>query len=86
VIGHRGRKYSIFKNKKQIAFWQQEAITWLSGDNYRILANNDCNFELIIAFCLILDNANGGGNNIFTINIGHIGKEIKKFDQKWRPI
>jgi hypothetical protein len=27
-----------------------KSVTWFDGDNYRIVADNDCDFELIISF------------------------------------
>jgi hypothetical protein len=49
IFGHKGRKYSILKNK-QVAYWNKNCVTWFDGDNYRIVADNDCDFELIISF------------------------------------
>ncbi|MFV5698390.1 hypothetical protein ACM55H_08460 [Flavobacterium sp. ZT3R17] len=86
IYGHSGRKYSIYKNEKQIAYWLEEAVTFLAGDNYKIFANNDTEHELIIAFCLILDNASSKTNgSIFTLNIGNIGQETKEFNTRWKP-
>jgi uncharacterized protein YxjI len=87
IYGHRGRKWSIFKNDNQIAYWTEQAVTFLSGDNYKIFANKNAEHELIIAFCLILDNASASTNgSLFTFNVGNIGNETKVFDVKWKPI
>ena len=56
IYGHRGRKYSIFKNDIQGAWWDRKAVTWFAGDNYKIIADKDCDIDLIISFCLIVDN------------------------------
>lgn len=88
VFGHRGKKYSVFKNNNQIAFWDKNTVVWFEGDNYVITANNDCDIELIISFCLIIDNKseNGSSNgNTLTIDIGNIGFEARKFDVNWKP-
>src|SRR6185312_489271 len=53
IYGHTGRKYSIFKNSKQVAWWTKAAVTWFEGDNYSIIADDDAEFDLIISFCLI---------------------------------
>jgi hypothetical protein len=87
VFGHRGRKYSVYKNDKQIAWWDKQAVTWFNGDNYKLLADNDCDYELIISFCLIIDNAKSDNNegNTLTIDFGNIGPQVKKFDPAWQP-
>ena len=87
IYGHRGRKYSVYKNDMQVAYWEKQSVTWFEGDNYKILANNDCNVELIIAFCLIIDNYKSKkhkGNSV-TFNIGNIGGEVKQFNPDWQP-
>jgi uncharacterized protein YxjI len=86
IYRHRGLKYSIFKNNQQIAWWEKSTITWFEGDNYRIIANNDCDTDLIISFCLIIDNISGHHDTqIMTINIGNIGFQAKTFDSLWQP-
>ena len=56
IYGHRRRKYSIYKNGIQVAWWDKKAVTWFAGDNYTIIANRDANAELLMTFCLIIDN------------------------------
>lgn len=87
IYGHRGRKYSIFKNNIQVAWWDKNLVTWFNGDNYQMNADNDCDGELIIAFCLIIDNKSESKNDNNTLNIdfGNIGWEAKKFDTNWTP-
>ncbi|MGN7784471.1 hypothetical protein ACTJIJ_08090 [Niabella sp. 22666] len=87
IFGHRGRKYSVYKNDKQIAWWDKRAVAWFNGDNYKIIADKDCDHELIISFCLMIDNTQSNDNdvNILTIDIGNIGPQAKKFDPTWQP-
>lgn len=87
IFGHRGRKYSVFKNKEQVAWWDKNCVTWFEGDNYRIIADNDSDFELIVSFCLIIDNSSSNSNdgNTVTFDIGNIGPEVVKFDSNWEP-
>ena len=42
IYGHRGRKYSIYKNGTQVGWWEKAGVSWFSGDNYKIIADNDC--------------------------------------------
>jgi len=86
IYGHLGRKYSVYKNDIQIAWWKKGAITWFEGDNYVIAADDDSDRHLLIAFCLIIDNMQGNhGENALTIHIGHMGLQSKKFDSDWLP-
>lgn len=90
IYGHRGRKYSVYKNDKQVACWDKEAVTWFEGDNYAIFADDDSDHELIIAFCLIIDNQFNNdksfSTNTVTIDFGNIGGQVKKFNPEWQPI
>jgi hypothetical protein len=56
IYGHRGRKYSIYKNDQQVAWWDKEAVGWFAGDNYKIFANANSDPELLISFCLVIGN------------------------------
>jgi uncharacterized protein YxjI len=88
IYGHRGRKYSVYKNDKQIAWWNKEAVTWFNGDNYTILADGDNNdVQLIIAFCLIIDNFYHDESKRGAVNFdfGNIGGQVRKFDPDWQP-
>lgn len=87
IFGHKGRKYSIYKNDKQVAWWDKKAVAWFNGDNYKIIADKDCDHELIISFCLIIDNIQSNDNevNLLTVDLGNIGPHEKKFDATWQP-
>jgi uncharacterized protein YxjI len=88
IYGHRGRKYSIYKNDNQIAWWEKQAVTWFNGDNYSKLADNGSNdVELIIAFCLIIDNFYHADNEKSAVkfDIGNIGGQVRKFNPGWQP-
>lgn len=88
IFGHRGRKYSIYKNNKQVAWWDKKAVAWFNGDNYKIIADKDCDPELIVSFCLIIDNtrSNDNNGNALTIDLGNIGPQARKFDPTWQPM
>jgi uncharacterized protein YxjI len=87
IYAHRGRKYSVYKNDKQIAWWDKEAVTWFKGDNYKIIADKDCDKLLIISFCLAIDNyaSNDKEKSTVNFNIGRIGPQAMKFDPTWQP-
>lgn len=86
VYGHRGRKHSVYRNDTQIAWWDKEAVTWFDGDNYTIHADRDCNAELVIAFCLILDNhRHKGHGDAMSIDFGNFFGVVKPFNERWTP-
>jgi uncharacterized protein YxjI len=86
IYRHNGRKCSIYRNDRQIAWWDKKAVTWFNGDNYSITANKNCNRNLVIVFCLIIDNyTSEGDKKTINIDIGRIGPQAKKFDSYWVP-
>jgi len=87
IYRHRGRKYSIYKAGTQVAWWDKKAVTWGKGHTYKIIADNDCDFELLMSFCLILDNFSSRGSEQTTVSfdLGYFGPEVKKFDETWQP-
>jgi hypothetical protein len=87
IYGHRGTKYSVYKNATQIAWWQQARVTWFEGDNYKLWADEGSDAELLLAFCLILDESASSGEdqNTLTINFGAIGPQARVFDKTWQP-
>jgi hypothetical protein len=87
IYGHKGRKVSIFKNDQQIGWFDKSAVAWFEGDNYQLLANDNCNPALLTCFVLIWDNffSNGSEDSTVTYDFGNIGPEARKFDRNWRP-
>lgn len=87
IYGHTGRKHSIFKSDIQVGWWDKDAVSWFDGDNYKIIADNDSDYELIITFCLILDStySNNSKRSTVTIDFGNIGFQARKFDTTWQP-
>lgn len=84
VYGHRGRKYSIFTNGEQVAYFDKEAVTFFDGDNYKLIANDDADHFLLVCIVLTIDNYRSNKKNDGAINfdIGHIF-QARKFDKTW---
>jgi uncharacterized protein YxjI len=87
IYGHRGLKCSIYKNDRQIAWWDQQAVSWFAGDNYTIIADHDADADLLISFCLVIDNFRSDDHDgkTLTFHLGHIGPQARKFDPGWQP-
>jgi hypothetical protein len=64
----------------------KNAITFLKGDNYKIMAERDSNHEPILTFCLIVDNYRTNNSDGKTFWLGwNIGLNKRKFDEGWFP-
>ncbi|MFC6997695.1 LURP-one-related/scramblase family protein [Rufibacter roseus] len=87
IYGHRGRKFSVYKDGVQIAWWEKAAVSWFNGDNYHLISDDNSDYDLLIAFCLILDQheSNHKGSNGFHVDFGNFGPQARKFDANWRP-
>lgn len=86
IYGHRGRKYSIYKNGEQVAYFQKEAVTFFEGDNYMLVANDEADHFLLTCMVLTVDNYRSNNKNDSAINIdfGHLF-QARKFDDSWTP-
>ncbi len=86
IFTHRGLKHSIYKNNVQVGWWTQDKVTWFAGDNYVLTADDDCDAELLMSFCLVLDSASDKEKDgAVKFNLGHIGPQAKKFNPDWKP-
>lgn len=80
IIGHKGRLYSIFKNKVQIAWFSREKI----GDYYSITADKDADVQILIGIVLVIDlHFHAGNKHVY--DFGNIGWKLKEFDKNWHP-
>ena len=82
IFGQKGFKYSVFKNNIQIAWWDRVSVINLEIPQYKIIADSDSNPELLISFCLIIDNLSKPSNGI---DFGNILQGSRKFDAEWKP-
>jgi uncharacterized protein YxjI len=86
IYGHRSRKFSIFKNDVQVAWWEEASVTWFKGDNYAMLADEKGDREMLIAFCLIIDDwRSRKKHGAVNFHLGYIGPEDRAFDPSWAP-
>ena len=87
IYAHKGRKYSIFKNDNQIASWDKSVIIFADQSDYKLIADDDCDSELLICFCLIIDNSlnTSMSDNMLVFDFGNVGFGCKKYDVEWKP-
>lgn len=87
IIEHNKLKYSIFRDKTQIGAFFKSQIVAGAGDKYRILLDNDANYQLIVCMVIALDNARSDEKDeaSVTVDFGILAGELKPFDELWRP-
>jgi hypothetical protein len=86
IVGHRGRKVSIFQNEKQIAWFEDAAVTFFNGDNYHCTANADAPVEWLIAAILFWDiQFNREQKSAINFKFGNI-LQSQPFDKNWQPV
>lgn len=89
IYQNKGRRYSIFKNNIQIAYWEKDAISVYEGDYYRITADYDVDVELLICFCICIDNSYSNdtskSSTTITYDFGNIWPTAKSFEETWKP-
>ncbi|HEU4717231.1 MAG TPA: hypothetical protein VFU15_05340 [Bacteroidia bacterium] len=84
IVGHRGRKVSIFINGKQVAWFDNEAVTFFSGDNYHVTANADAPWEWIVAVVLFWDSFyNRQQKGAINFKMGAM-TQTQPFDASWQ--
>ncbi|MCX6313079.1 MAG: hypothetical protein NT084_15780 [Bacteroidetes bacterium] len=86
IIGHRGRKVSIFQNDRQIAWFDNAAVTFFNGDNYHCTANSTASSEWLIAFILFWDaHYNREQKSAINFKFGSM-VQSQAFDTTWQAI
>ncbi len=95
IFGHsKSWKYSVFRNGKQIAWWDKQTKKYQGPDEFEIIMDGDCNELLLITFCLIMDDLIDMGiqysenfldiDNSINLLKGKYG-EIREFNKEWIP-
>lgn len=83
IARHFGHKFSIFKNEKQIAYYQTAGID-LGSNHMRLIANNDINIPLFCSIALYL--YSDFGNEYPDTNAPfYFGFQAKRFNKGWKP-
>jgi len=85
LYGHKGLKYSIFQDDRQIAAFAKNRVVFGKGNKYEISLNDDADVILIICMVLAINNSeNDDDDSTVTIDVGSIGPEEKQFDERWQ--
>jgi hypothetical protein len=87
LYAHKGVRYSIFQNDKQIAAFSRNRFIIGNGREFDLRVNSGVNLPLIISMvlCLNTEDDDDETNSTFTYDFGQLGPEDRKFDETWRP-
>lgn len=86
LYGHKGLRYSIFQDDRQIAAFTKNRVVFGKGNQYEISLNDDA--DVIVIICMVLavnTSENNDDNATVTVDFGSIGPEEKPFDERWQP-
>lgn len=85
IIPHKGLKTSVFKNNKQIAFFEEQSLELFENKTIRLVADRNMNRPLIFSTILTLKCNYEEDPDTFNFNLGNVGPEYRKFDPNWEP-
>ena len=83
---HKGVRYSVFKDDRQIAAITKNRVVIGKGNRYDITINADANVVIIACMILAVNTAyNDDKDASVTYDFGNIGSEDRPFDESWEP-
>ncbi len=87
LFAHKGRRVSIFRNDRQIAYFERQKLTVLNKRVYDVYADDDANAEWLAAFILAWDShhVDETGEAEIRVDLGFLGPEDRPFDESWTP-
>lgn len=75
---------SVYKNKTLIATWKQQGVLVMQGDQYAINVLDISEHELIMVFCLIIDDRRAGmQQGLLTVRTDFFGMFLKWIGGFW---
>jgi len=84
---HKGLKYSIFKDDRQIAAYVKNRLVFGKGNKYEIRMDSDADLIVILCIVLTMNSSEESSDNdaSVTIDLGSLGPEDRPFDDSWDP-
>ena len=83
---HRGLKFSLFKDDRQIAAIEKNRIVFGSGNQYQIQMDTDANALLVVCMVITINTLDDDNDHdTVTIDLGNIGPEERPYDPEWQP-
>ncbi|WP_160114591.1 hypothetical protein [Aquimarina sp. AU474] len=84
IYPHRGTKTSIFKNNKQIAFYEHTFLNRFNKSLIKINCDSDINIDILFTLISVIDFDFDEDSQTVTIDFGNIF-QARKFDENWSP-
>ncbi|MDR3792777.1 MAG: hypothetical protein P4L03_05280 [Terracidiphilus sp.] len=83
---HKGLRYSIFHNDRQVAAFKKNRVVFLKGYRYEISMDQDADLILILCLVLTLNSSEQSDNDDATItfDLGNL-LEDRPYDASWQP-
>ncbi len=86
IYGHKGLRYSVFQSDRQIAAFTKNRIVIGKGNRYEVSLKDDADIVVLVCIVLAINTAeNDDDNTTVAIDIGSIGPEERRFDNRWQP-
>jgi hypothetical protein len=86
IFTHPELRRSVYKNDCMIGYWEKEAQPLSDYVSYKLTADDDCEVELLISFCLILDTFTATNKQgLVPLELGDLHTEARPFDWSWKP-
>jgi uncharacterized protein YxjI len=83
---HKGLRYSIFQDERQIAAFSKNRVTIGKGNRYDIQMDADADLVVLLCLVLTVNTAENADNKAtVTVDLGNIGPEDRPFDESWQP-
>lgn len=85
IYEHRGRKCSVFRDDRQIAWFEKNKVAWGNGNEYEIEMDSDADLIVILCIVLTMNSSDDKNSETVTIDFGNVGSEARPFDESWQP-
>ncbi|HYA95590.1 MAG TPA: hypothetical protein VEC95_04890 [Terriglobales bacterium] len=83
---HKGLRYSIFQDERQIAAFIKNRVKIGKGNRYDIEVDTDADLVVVLCLVLTVNTAENDDNRAtITVDFGNIGPEDRPFDESWQP-
>ena len=84
---HKGLKWSIFQDDRQIAAFRRNRVKIGGYDRYEVRMNDDGDLLVVLSMVITTDDSGEAqeARTILIIEWGNPGWEARPFDEKWVP-
>jgi uncharacterized protein YxjI len=83
---HKGLKFSLFKDDRQIAAIEKNRVVFGSGNQYQIQVDADADILVVVCMVITINTLEyDDDQDTVTIDFGSIGPEERPYDPAWQP-